>query len=130
MQRLFKLISLLMFLYKLALCLRVSLYKLINNFKEGVTMLLKHIKESIKQKHSNNGDKSLKNNYCINVTNEYRNIVANRKFKLAIRDSLKDYNITKDLQKTLLRKWIKQGGCKESFYALGSLKVLSLLKQK
>lgn len=93
-------------------------------------MLLKHIKESIKQKHSNNGDKNLRNNYCINTTNEYRNIVANRKFKLAIRDSLKDYNITKDLQKTLLRKWIKQGGCKKSFYALGSLKVLSLLKQK
>lgn len=92
-------------------------------------MLLKHIKESIKQKHSCNGDKNTRNNYCINVTNEYKNIVANRKFKLDIRDSLKDYNITKDLQKTLLRKWIKKGGCKKSFYALGSLKVLEILKK-
>lgn len=92
-------------------------------------MLLKHIKEGIKQKHSCNSDKNLRNSYCINTTNEYRNIIANRKFKLAVRDSLKDYNITKDLQKTLLRKWIKQGGCKKSFYALGTMKVLSILKR-
>ena len=91
-------------------------------------MQLKHIKQSIKNKHSNNGNKQLRNNYAINVTSEYKNIIANRKFKLEIRDSLKDISVNKELQKTLLRRWIKKGNTKEMFYRLGALKVLQLLK--
>lgn len=91
-------------------------------------MQLKHIKQSIKNRHSHNGNKTARNNYRIVVTSEYKNTIANRKFKLEVRDSLKDITITQELQKTLLRKWIKKGNTKESFYKLGALKVLQLLK--
>ena len=61
-------------------------------------MLIKHIKQSIKNKHANNGNKNLRNNYRIGVTNQYRNIIANRKFKLEVRDSKKDLLITDDIK--------------------------------
>lgn len=91
-------------------------------------MQLKYIKESIKQKHANNGDKSLKNSYRINVTNSYRQVIANRKFKLAIRDSKKDLLITPELKDIILDKWTKQGFKKSDITKIGILKALEVLK--
>ena len=95
---------------------------------EVYKMQLKHIKESIKQKHSNNGNKSLRNPYRINVTNSYRQVVANRKFKLAIRDSKKDVAITPELKDIILEKWTKQGFKKSDISKIGILKALEILK--
>lgn len=91
-------------------------------------MQLKHIKEIIKNKHANNGNKALRNNYQIGITNEYRNIIANRKFKLFVRDSIKDLNITPELQKTIYRKARKKGYTKKDIEKIGCLKLLQLLK--
>lgn len=92
-------------------------------------MQLKHIKESIKQKHSNNGNKNLRNSYRINVTNQYRQVVANRKFKLSVRDSLKDLSITQEVKDIILDKWTKQGFKKSDITKIGILKALEILKQ-
>ena len=91
-------------------------------------MRLKYIKESIKNKHSKQGNKSLRNNYAINVTNQYKNIVANIKFQLFIKDSIKDLNIDKDLQKTIYRKARKKGYTKKQIESIGCLKLLQILK--
>lgn len=91
-------------------------------------MQLKHIKESIKQKHSNNGNKSSKNSYRINVTNSYRQVIANRKFKLSIRDSKKDLVITQDIKDIILDKWTKQGFKKSDITKIGILKAMQILK--
>lgn len=91
-------------------------------------MQLKHIKECIKNKHSKQGNKALRNNYQIGVTNEYRNIIANRKFKLFIRESIKDINITPELQKTIYRKARKKGYTKKDIEKIGCLKLLQILK--
>ena len=91
-------------------------------------MQLKHIKQSIKNKHSNNGNKSLRNSYRINVTNSYRQVIANRKFKLAIRDSKKDLVITQEIKDIILEKWIKQGYKKSDISKIGILKALEILK--
>lgn len=88
-------------------------------------MLLKHIKESIKQKHSNNGNKSLRNNYIINTTNKDRNRWANRKYQLEVRDSVKDRQINKDLLKTVTRLAKKHN---IDIKKLGTLKTLEILK--
>lgn len=91
-------------------------------------MRLKYIKQCIKNKHSITGNKTLKNNYQINITEEYRSIIANRKFKLAIKDSIKDISIPSDLQKTIYRKAKKQGLSKQQITKIGCLKLLQMLK--
>lgn len=91
-------------------------------------MQLKHIKESIKNKHSNNGNKALRNPYRINVTNSYRQVIANRKFKLAIRDSKKDLAITPELKDIIIDKWTKQGFNKSDITKIGILKAVQILK--
>ena len=91
-------------------------------------MQLKHIKESIKQKHSNNGNKSLRNPYRINVTNSYRQVIANRKFKLSIRDSKKDLVITPEIKDIIINKWTKQGFKKSDISKIGIFKALALLR--
>lgn len=95
---------------------------------KGVNMRIKYIKEIIKNKHANNGNKALRNNYQIGVTAEYKNIIANRKFQLAVRDSIKDIVITQDLQKTIYRKARKKGYTKKDIEKIGCLKLLQLLK--
>lgn len=91
-------------------------------------MLLKYIKESIKQKHSNNGNKSLKNNYTINVTNKDRNRWANRKYQLEVRDSLKDRQVNQDLLKTVYKQAKKQGLTRQQVNKIGVLKTMALLR--
>ena len=91
-------------------------------------MQIKHIKQSIKNKHSNNGNKALRNPYRINVTNSYRQVIANRKFKLAIRDSKKDLVITQEIKDIILDKWIKQGFKKSDISKIGILKAMQILK--
>jgi len=91
-------------------------------------MLLKHIKESIKQKHSNNGNKSLRNNYTINVTNKDRNRRANRKYQLEVRDSVKDRQVNPDLLKTIYKLAKKQGLTRQQVNKIGVLKTMALLK--
>lgn len=91
-------------------------------------MQLKHIKESIKNKHACNGNKNLRNPYRINVTNSYRQVIANRKFKLALRDSKKDLVITQELKDIILEKWTKQGFKKSDISKIGILKALEILK--
>lgn len=90
-------------------------------------MQLKYIKQCIKNKHAKS-NKQNKNNYQINITEEYRNIIANRKFKLALRDSIKDINITEELQKTIYRKAKKAGLNKQQINKIGCLKLLQILK--
>ena len=92
-------------------------------------MLIKHIKQSIKNKHSNNGNKNLRNNYRIGVTNQYRNIIANRKLKLELRDSKKDLLITDDIKDIILNKWIEKGYNKKDISKIGIFKALEILKQ-
>lgn len=89
-------------------------------------MQLKHIKEIIKNKNSKGG--SNKNNYKIGITAEYKNIIANRKFKLALRDSIKDITVNKDLLKTVYRKAKKAGYTKQQINKIGCLKLIQLLK--
>lgn len=91
-------------------------------------MLLKHIKESIKQHHSNNGNKSLRNSYVIGVTNKDRNRWANRKYKLEVRDSLKDRQVNPELLKTIYKQAKRQGLTRQQVNKIGVLKVVSLLK--
>lgn len=91
-------------------------------------MRLKHIKESIKNKHACNGNKNLRNPYRINVTNSYRQVIANRKFKLAVRDSKKDLAITPEIKDIILDKWTKQGFKKSDITKIGILKALEILK--
>ena len=91
-------------------------------------MKLKHIKQSIKNKHSNNGNKNLKNNYCINVTNQYREVIANRKFKLELNDSLKDLAITEEIKDIIIEKWVEKGYKKTDLVKIGILKALQILK--
>lgn len=91
-------------------------------------MLLKHIKESIKQHHSNNGNKSLRNNYVINVTNKDRNRWANRKYQLEVRDSLKDRQISPELLKTIYKQAKRQGLTRQQVNKIGVLKVISILR--
>lgn len=90
-------------------------------------MLLKHIKESIKQKHSNNCDKSLKNNYQIITTNKDRTRYANRKFKLYLRDNLSGGGIDESLKKVIKKQWIKQGGTVKQLHQVGYKKALAML---
>lgn len=90
-------------------------------------MLLKHIKESIKQKHSNNGNKSLRNSYTINVTNKDRNRWANRKYLLEVRDSLKDRQVSPELLKTIYKQAKKQGLTRQQVNKIGVLKTLTLI---
>jgi hypothetical protein len=92
-------------------------------------MLIKHIKQSIKNRHSNNGNKNLRNNYRIGVTNQHRNIIANRKFKLEVRDSKKDLLITDDIKDIILDEWIKQGFNKSDISKIGIIKAMQILKQ-
>lgn len=91
-------------------------------------MLLKHIKESIKQKHSNNGNKSLRNNYIIGVTNKDRNRWANRKYQLEVRDSVKDRQVNPELLKTIYKQAKKQGLTRQQVNKIGVLKAISILK--
>lgn len=91
-------------------------------------MLLKHIKESIKQKHSNNGNKSLRNNYTIGVTNKDRNRWANRKYQLEVRDSVKDRQVSPELLKTIYKRAKKQGLTRQQVNTFGVLKTLQYLK--
>ena len=91
-------------------------------------MLLKHIKESIKQQHSNNGNKSLRNSYTINVTNKDRNRWANRKYQLEVRDSLKDRQVSSELLKTIYKQAKKQGLTRQQVNKIGVLKTMALIK--
>lgn len=92
-------------------------------------MQLKHIKESIKQKHSCNGNKNTRNNYAINITNQYKQVIANRKYKLTVRDSLKDLIITQEIKDIILEKWIEKGYNKKDISKIGIFKALEILKQ-
>ena len=92
-------------------------------------MQIKHIKESIKQKHSNNGNKNARNSYRIITTNQYRQVIANRKHKLSVRDSLKDLAITQDIKDIILSKWIEKGYNKKDISKIGIFKALEILKQ-
>lgn len=89
---------------------------------------LKQIKQSIKNKHSNNGNKNNRNNYQINVTNQYRQVIANRKFKISVRDSLKDKAITPDLRDLIIDKMIAKGFKKSDITKIGILKALEIIK--
>ena len=91
-------------------------------------MLLKHIKESIKQHHSNNGNKSLRNNYTIGVTNKDRNRWANRKYQLEVRDSMKDRQVNPELLKTIYKRAKKQGLTRQQVNKIGVLKTMTLLR--
>ena len=89
---------------------------------------LKQLKQAIKNKHSNNGNKNNRNNYKINVTNQYRQVIANRKFKLSVRDSLKDITITPDLRDIIIDKMIAKGFKKSDITKIGILKALEIVK--
>lgn len=91
-------------------------------------MLLKHIKESIKQKHSNNGNKSLRNNYRILTTLEDRNRYANRKYKLSLKEQLKDVSVNKELLTAVYKQAKKQGLTRKQVQQIGVLKTITLLK--
>lgn len=91
-------------------------------------MLIKHIKESIKQKHSNNGNKSLRSNYRITTTNKDRVRYANRKFNLFLRDNLNGGGIDDSIKKAIKKQWIKQGGTVKQLHQVGYKKALSILK--
>ena len=89
---------------------------------------LKQIKQAIKNKNSNNGNKNNRNNYKINVTNQYRQVIANRKFKLSVRDSLKDITITQELRDIIINKMIAKGFKKSDITKIGILKALEIVK--
>lgn len=90
-------------------------------------MQLKHIKESIKQKHSNSGNKTLRSANRILVTNKDRERYAKRKFNLQIRDGLSGGGIDNTIKKTIKRQWIKQGGTIEQLHKVGYKKALAML---
>jgi hypothetical protein len=91
-------------------------------------MLIKHIKQSIKNRHANNGNKNLRNNYRIGVTNQHRNIIANRKFKLEVRDSKKDLSIPLEVRDIIIKEWTARGYKKTDLTRIGILKALEILK--
>lgn len=70
-------------------------------------MLLKYMKESIKQKHACNGSKNNRNNYRIKTTASDYNRWETRKFKLSIRDN--NYGIDKATLKHIKKEWLKAG---------------------
>lgn len=89
---------------------------------------VKQLKQAIKNKHDCNGNKNNRNNYRINVTNQYRQVIANRKFKLSVRDSLKDITITPDLRDIIINKMIAKGFKKSDISKIGILKALEIVK--
>ena len=89
---------------------------------------IKQIKQAIKNKHDCNGNKNSRNNYRINVTNQYRQVIANRKFKLSVRDSLKDITITQELRDIIINKMIAKGFKKSDITKIGILKALEIVK--
>ena len=79
---------------------------------------IRQLKQAIKNKHDCNGNKNNRNNYRINVTNQYRQVIANRKFKLSIRDS-------RDI---IIDKMIAKGFKKSDITKIGILKALEIVK--
>lgn len=91
-------------------------------------MQLKHILQSVKTSQQSTKGHN-RNNYAINVTNQDRTRWGNNKFKLMLRDNPNGYTITKPLQKTITKQWLKQGGNKETLHRIGFLKALTILKE-
>lgn len=88
-------------------------------------MKLTHIKQAVINK-THKGNSNNKNHYRINVTNQYRTIVGNRKFKLSIKEN--NYGIDKDLLEHIKNLWTKKGYTIKDFNKIGIKKVMEVLK--
>lgn len=87
-------------------------------------MKLTHIKQSVINKtHKGNGNN--KNNYRINVTNKYRTIIGNRKFKLSIKEN--NYGINKDLLEHIKKVWTNKGYTIKQLNTIGIKKAMEVL---
>lgn len=91
-------------------------------------MQLKHIKESIKQRHGNSGNHALRNNHQIITTNKDRERYAKRKYNLFLRDNLNGGGINEDIKKAIKKQWLKKGGDIKTLHKIGYNKALSVLK--
>lgn len=87
-------------------------------------MKLTHIKQAVINK-THKGSNSGKNNYRINVTNQYRTIVGNRKFKLSIKDN--NYGINETLLNHVKQVWTSKGYSIKQFNKIGIKKVMEVL---
>jgi len=90
-------------------------------------MLNKYILQSVKNRlHKSTGHN--KNSYQINVTNQYRTLIGNRKFKLSIRDNNNGLNA--DIRDLIRREWKKAGFTPAQLKAVGIVKAMQVLNQK
>lgn len=88
-------------------------------------MLNKYILQSVKDGlYKSTGHN--KNNYCINVTNQYRTLIGNRKFKLSVRDNNNGLNA--DTRNLIRREWKKAGFTTAQLKSVGIVKALQILK--
>lgn len=88
-------------------------------------MLNKYIKQAVKERlHKSTGHN--KNAHQIIVTNQYRTLVGNRKFKLSIRDNNNGLNA--DIRNLIRREWKKAGFTTAQLKAVGIVKALQMLK--
>lgn len=84
----------------------------------------KHILQSVKNRlHKSTGHN--KNSYQINVTNQYRTLIGNRKFKLSVRDN--NNGLSADIRDLVRREWKKQGFTSQQLKAVGIVKALQIL---
>ena len=87
-------------------------------------MLNKYILQSVRDRqHKSNGHN--KNNYCINVTNQYRSLIGNRKFKLSVRDN--NNGLSADIRDLIRREWKKAGFTTAQLKSVGIVKALQML---
>lgn len=88
-------------------------------------MLNKYILQSVKDSlHKSTGHN--KNNYCINVTNQYRTLIGNRKFKLSVKDN--NNGLSSDTRNFIRREWKKAGFTSTQLKTVGIVKALQILK--
>lgn len=88
-------------------------------------MQLKHIKQSVRNK-LHKGNKNNRTNYRIVKTQEYKNIIGNRKFRLSVKEN--NNGIDKDILEHIKTQWIKQGYNLKDFNKIGVIKCINILQ--
>ena len=89
-------------------------------------MKVTHIKEFVKNR-AHKGNLNSRTHYRINLTEQHKTIIANRKHKLSIRDN--NNGIDKDTRDFIINKWCNAGYTLKDFYSVGVVKALQILNK-
>lgn len=89
-------------------------------------MKLSHIKQSVLYK-THKGNLNSRTHYKINMTEQHKTIIGNRKHKLSIRDN--NNGIDKNTRDFIIDNWCKAGYTMKDFYSIGITKAIKILSQ-